>query len=294
MLKSRFKLSAYSIRNFHKKEFIGKQDTFYFQKSNLPSSEKTPVSLVLGWAGSKDNHVIKYSNIYNQLGYHVIRFAPSFTWTFLKTSSHRDYADELVYKIKNEYSLKDNPLIVHTFSNAGAFLFSHMYEKASEDEKYSFLKQNVKAHIFDSGPGFELNSENYSEFINTVYKLSNSALKYKPIGFTISTALMLFMFFRHMLFIKGRNYFNKRIEILKESNSKVPILIFYSTIDRLVWYGAVEEFIEKKKEKGVDVKVIRFEDTEHCMHFIKHKELYLNELKEHLIRNNLPIPKTDM
>jgi pimeloyl-ACP methyl ester carboxylesterase len=169
-----------------------------------------------------------------------------------------------------------------------------MYEKANEDEKYSFLKHNVKAHIFDSGPGFELNSENYSKFIDTVYKISNSALKNKTIGYTISTALMLFMFFRHMLFIKNRNYFNKRIEFLTNINSKVPILLFYSTTDRLVWYKAVEEFIKNKQEKNVDVKVIRFEDTEHCMHFIKYKDLYLKELREHLVRNSLPIPKTDL
>lgn len=104
----------------------GKQDEFYFERSNLlvnksPNDlayqklyEKIPVVFLLGWAGSQDIHVRKYEQLYAQMGYHTIRFAPSNQLTFFKSSQHKFYADRLL-SILDQYKLTNNTFITHLF-----------------------------------------------------------------------------------------------------------------------------------------------------------------------------------
>lgn len=99
----------------------GRQNEFYFERSKLLNGvenrdlyEKIPVVLLLGWAGTRDQYMRKYEQIYAQLGYHTIRFSPSNFLTLLQTRKHKSYADRLINLI-DELKLKNNTFITHVF-----------------------------------------------------------------------------------------------------------------------------------------------------------------------------------
>ena len=111
------------------RKLVGKQDAFYFEPSKLLPSDATsskyakmyakiPVVAVLGWAGAQDHHLQKYSNIYSELGYHIIRFSPSIQLSFfVSEATHTTYSVEFM-ELFNKHNLCQNRLLVHMFSNA--------------------------------------------------------------------------------------------------------------------------------------------------------------------------------
>lgn len=112
----------------------GEQNVFYFEPSRLLPSDKTlpeylflyskiPVICLLGWAGAQDQHLVKYSRIYSQLGYHTLRFSPSMKITFFITKAlQKKYANEFLESFNN-YGIKKNLILVHIFSNASGKFF---------------------------------------------------------------------------------------------------------------------------------------------------------------------------
>lgn len=107
----------------------GKQDTFYYECSNvLPCGkdskgymqlyETIPVVAVLGWAGATDEELFKHVKNYIAMGYHTIRFSPSYELSALYSNyTHKSYAAKFLEVFKNHH-LTANPIMIHMFSNS--------------------------------------------------------------------------------------------------------------------------------------------------------------------------------
>ena len=59
----------------------------------------------------------------------------------------------------------------------------------------------------------------------------------------------------------------------------------YSTSDRLTDCEKLEDLIEERKKRGIDVTtVLKFEDSDHVMHMRKHPKEYQEKIIDHALR----------
>ena len=177
----------------------GKQNKFYFEESNLKeiNRNKIPVVCVLGWAGARDQNLNKYAQIYSQLGFHTVRFSPSFKLAFFESSAeHLRVAYEFMSKLKDEYKLTENPLMFHLFSNAcGFIIYQHVLNETTAQNKrgksqFEFIARNQIGIVFDSSPGWPPMNEPF-RFMQSVYGLLGSNGIKGNLFFKLSSQLKL-------------------------------------------------------------------------------------------------------
>jgi hypothetical protein len=264
-----------------------KQDTYYFTESKLGDSPNIPLALVLGWAGSIDSNVSKYSKIYEDFGYHTIRFSPNTISTLIQVQNHKSFAYELLRLIDETHNLTNNPIIVHTFSNAGLFIYRFFSEIIHNEAKYARLRDKVKCLIMDSGPGWP---ESTRALIQNVSVLVSSQINIPYIGHLIAIIGFAVFMIRHKFFI-GSNYFTSFFQSLVKDKNEVPILLFYSKQDRLLSYKDALRFIEDRHKHSPNVSLFTYEfmGTEHVSHYQKHPKEYRQRIEEHIRICDLPI-----
>lgn len=264
-----------------------KQDTFYFTKSNLGDSPDIPLALVLGWAGSVDSNVSKYSKIYENLGYHTIRFSPNTLTTLIHVQKHKNFAYELIRLIVDNHKLTNNLIIVHTFSNAGLFIYRFLSEIINNEPKYALLKDKIKCLIMDSGPGWP---ESKRALIQNVSELMGTQISIPLVGHLIAVIGFAVFMIRHRLFI-GSNYFTHFFLSLVNDRNQVPILLFYSKQDRLLSYKDALQFMEDRHKHSPNLPLFTYEfiGTEHVSHYQKYPNEYRKRIEEHLKFCGLPL-----
>jgi hypothetical protein len=266
-----------------------RQDIFYFEKSNLAKQkpelhEKIPVILLLGWTGAIDKHLRKYQEIYSTMGYHVVRLSPSNTLTFLKRDIHKTYAYELLDLMKNDYKLDKNPIITHFFSNACIFiLYHHIIREINQNggsKAYNFFKDNHKSVIIDSGCGWPVQPLKLLGGISDLVKpqFSNPILRYMvSVGLvSLSTG--------YTLLNPRNNYFMKALRTVIEDDRPVPLLSYYSTVDKLISAKDIRNNIEERRKLHPNLKltIVEYNDADHVLLYAKHPEHYIKTLYKHL------------
>lgn len=231
----------------------GKQNEFYFEESKITKSmdksdpnyrklyERIPLVTVLGWTGSYDKVLKKYSNIYSDMGYHTIRFSTDHSTTFLKRRKHESITDKFIDLI-NKSNVNKNPILVHTFSNASNFIIYHHIVK-NEKNKYSFFKENQRGLIFDCGPGY---SDDMVALFKSISNLVGDSIKFPPLKY-LFTSIIVSAFWIYDLSHKKNNYFLNATETILRDERNVPLLVYYSTKDKLLLAKYTAKFIEDKK-----------------------------------------------
>ena len=277
----------------HKPKHLS-QNQFYFKKSPILTHidqtseysriyQNLPVVILLGWTGSRDNQLRKFQSIYTQLGYHVIRFAPSDKLTFIDTKSHTTYAYKLLDMMKNELKLEKNPIIVHQFSNAGLFVvYHHILKEITKNNgsksEYDFFKSNHKAAIFDSGPGWP----HYPwKLIPGIADLLQSKMSGTFKRYVIATFMALSFQVYHYAQL-GVNYFTRAIDTVQKDVRQVPTIVFFSYADKLIAGKDIERLAEQrvKANPGLYFKKIGFADADHVLIYAKYAEEYVKHIKE--------------
>jgi hypothetical protein len=272
------------------------QNEFYFEKSPLLSKyksdsqlyaklfEKIPIVLLMGWAGARDQNLKKYIDIYSNMGYHVLRFAPSFKLTFVDTQEHPKYAYRLLDMMKDEHKLVHNPIITHFFSNASCgIVYQHILSEINKDggsKEYDFFKKNHKALIFDSAPGWPVPPIRLVQGISDLnrYQLKNCLIRY-----SVSSLIVMYALSYHF-FQFGNHYFTRMYNALRDDPRSIPTLSMYSKADKLLSSVNMQHQIEQRKLKqpNLYLKSVVYEDAEHVMIFLKYPERYLELVNEHL------------
>jgi hypothetical protein len=272
---------------------IGLNNKFYYRESKLNEKiQKIPLVLVLGWAGSNDKNVFKYAQMYENFGYHTIRIAPSTRLSVFQSHLHKEYAIKLLELIKSKPHLDESPIIVHTFSNAGTFFYRYFSEILNENNNpYDYLRKNVKTVIYDSGPGL---TNNIIRLINTTARLVENSVKSKILAYLITIVGMLIFVIGRIFSFSRESFFHKNINALKKDKFEIPILAFYSKADEMVEYTQTMDFFKERQKlvPNLRIETVLFDDSAHCMHYAKHKDVYLNKIKQHL--NGLKIPIFDI
>lgn len=266
-----------------------KQNTFYFEASKLTNkTTKIPVVCLLGWAGARDSNLRKYSKIYSDLGYHTIRFSPSFKLTFYESEQeHKKHAYEFL-NLLVQLKLTDSQLLFHFFSNASGFIiYQHVLnELKKQDSLYEFVGRNQSGVIFDSTPGWP--PSEFFQFSNSVYTL----MPQKGVK-EYTLAVLFVLFFKGYCFFQfGNDYYSKFFQtLLNDQRDNIPTLFVYSKIDKLVAFYNIEQFIKERKSKlpNLYIKSVSFDDAEHVMIYQKYPIDYLKLIKQHLSVCNLDL-----
>jgi len=294
----------------------GKQNTFYFQASNLLPSDpahpayaslykQIPLVVVLGWTGAKDHNLKKFSDIYTSMGYHTIRFSPSVPMTFFKTKTHKKYTEELLGLLKFKHNLGENRVFIHALSNAGYFIiyqnlidiYSSKYVPLSRDfrvNEMKFLGENQQGIVFDSALGMPVPFKQLASGIADLVGGNKGAFML-ALGsvFGVIAACAVAVYKKMII---PNDYFSKSFRKYNERDTRhLPTLYVYSKADCLISPGEIEKMIDERRQLYPRdyIKSGVFEDAEHVLIFRKYPERYVELIKEHLKVCQLGINKPE-
>ncbi|XP_018336553.1 transmembrane protein 53 isoform X1 [Agrilus planipennis] len=234
--------------------------------------DKIPVILLFGWAGCEDKYLSKYSQIYEEKGLITIRYTAPIKCLFWKRYRMIAIADKIL-KLLLDLNFESHPVIVHCFSNGGAFLY-HNFSLASEK---STQQIQIKGVIFDSAPG--------KRRILSLYK-AISAILGGNIFYNFSISVFMTMFLsviwmyevcKNWIF-PSDTYQSHLWENLLQEKNMWPQHFIYSKADNLIPYEDIEYFAEYRKNKGVEVSTLCFEKSPHVKHYSCHREEYVNSV----------------
>jgi len=279
-------------------KFIGQQNVFYFNRSPKAdelSEEEIPLAIVLSWADSSDASTQKYSKIYEELGFHTIRFSPTLRTAIFNVENHVNLAQELLQLITEKHTLTKNPIVVHTFSNAGLFIYRYVSQLVHSDDtgKYEFFKRNFKCLVADSGPGWP---GSISGLMGSVSDIMSKFVSNKFARFTIAVLGSSMFLLKHRLLLPlDSNYFQRFFKALVQDKFEVPTLVFYSKSDKLVDAKVTLRFVDERRDFKPKLLVdkLEFAGTEHVSHYQKYPNFYIVRLKEHLANCCVPVNETD-
>ncbi|CAH0549119.1 unnamed protein product [Brassicogethes aeneus] len=236
------------------------------------NEEKIPVILLFGWAGCQDKYLAKYSKIYEEKGLITLRYTAPVKCLFWKRYQMLKIGEKLV-KLLLDLNFDSHPIIIHCFSNGGAFLYQNVsmaLDKCPKDIP-------VKGIIFDSAPG--------KKRILSLFRAISAILGGNAI-YNISMSLFMTMFISVIWLyeIITKELFAKKVthtnlyEHLKHEKNYWPQHFIYSKADNLIPYTDIEQFSSFRKTQGVDVTTLCYEESLHVKHLPENKESYVNSV----------------
>nr|CAD7585832.1 unnamed protein product [Timema genevievae] len=241
--------------------------------------DKLPVVILLGWAGCQDKYLSKYSAIYEERGCITVRYtAPVGCLIWHGKMTH---LGKRLVELIMDMSLEEHPIFFH-----------------------------VKGCIFDSAPG----ENRVLSLYLAISAIIGGGRFYNLLMTSIFTFFCMFVWLSESAVRSLREM--KPMEMgpinLYEEPFSWPQLFIYSTTDTLVSYKTflkesyvrlkknravgvkglayrlhspgqnssggrdVEDFAERRKQRGIDVSAIRFDDSPHVQHFLVHRDIYIN------------------
>ncbi len=260
-----------------------------------PIPQPKAVVLMLGWLGSKPRQVRKYATLYHKRDCAVISALAPVSAIARFTGPIRVSISEAVKETAKAIRAAENklegpghskeivPVVLHYFSNGGTYLAQQLEEMIQEAkinrldsdfgnmEDYLLIGDRLHKYgyeVLDSAPAFI--------DVPSGYNALKSALPNKPLLY-LATAIifikfMLLRFFAWMLGQVNESdfFWNKMIA----SDLCVRQAFLFSECDKVTNSHKLEELIEARKERGIDVKICKFDDSAHVLHLKKYPEEY--------------------
>lgn len=299
--------------------------------SNHPTSTKAVV-LIYGWLGSQPKHIMKYANLYTERECAVIydiapvmalmtKFDKPLDKIVLKTVKKACDLIRFVEKDIGSGSTKNSrtsseeeaprrqkvPVIIHYFSNGGAFVAERLGFLIQSAENYSFHQKKTgleRPKSTHRKPKY-VDQSAVSDLLFLSYRL-------KDIGFEISDSAPAYLYreasfnaletgvsnaavkglFKCLLvlFYDGRRLWNN---CRKQDQEEVKFwksmiqndlcsrqAFIYSVNDKMTNSVKVDEFIEERKGRGVQVFCLKFDDSDHVLHLRKYPDEYKSFIKQ--------------
>ncbi|KAE8716828.1 dihydroorotate dehydrogenase (quinone) [Hibiscus syriacus] len=274
--------------------------------SDCSSAKSRTVVVLLGWLGSKQKHLKRYSDWYTSRGYHVITFTlPMVDIIGYQAGGKAEQnVDMLVHHLADWLEEEQGKnLVFHTFSNTGWLMYGAILEKFQKEDPS--LMERIRGCIVDSAPvaapdpqvwasgfsaaflkkhsvatkGFASSSE--SDMGASVGKSEVS--QPQPAVTEAALLLVLEKFFDVVLNLPGvKRRLSDVLGLLSYGQPTCPQLYIYSSADRVIPADSVESFIEKQKRSGREVRACNFVSTPHVDHFRNDPNLYTSQLSHFL------------
>ncbi|XP_017061204.1 transmembrane protein 53 [Drosophila ficusphila] len=249
------------------------ENIFELTNGNDNKDNNVPIVMLLGWAGCQDRYLMKYSKIYEERGLITVRYTAPVDTLFWKRSEMVPIGEKIL-KLIQDMNFDAHPLIFHIFSNGGAYLYQHINLAVTKH------KSPLRVHgvIFDSAPG-ERRMLGLYRAITAIYGRENRCNCLTALAITISLSIMWFVeesiSALKSLFVQSSSVHPSPFCELKNEVNKYPQLFLYSKGDVVIPYRDVEKFIRLRREKGIEVSSVCFEDAEHVKIYIKYPKQYV-------------------
>ena len=279
--------------------------------------ETKAVVIMYGWAGAATKNVKKYAELYAHHPTHkcaVVYGTASISTVMsrhqsslvsLLMDSVRKSVDIIhdVEKInaKNNKKQRMIPVVVHYFSNGGAFMaetLDHMIKNINDSdstnvmnrlspikqrddvEDLKIISQRLQTNgyeVLDSAPAY------IDEFL--AFKVVDESVPNFPLRFIIKSLLVIkYVVNKVPNLLFGKEFISHVIwNNMIESELCQRQAFVYSTIDKLTDSKKLDEFIEIRQKRGIDVTVLKFDDSDHVMHMRKHPEEYREKILNHVL-----------
>jgi len=276
---------------------VGEERIWDSSDSEVTSSEeadKDIVVILIGWAGSKDKYLAKYSDIYLKRGCIVLRYIAPIKMLFIETSKLPVMAEKLLCLLK-DMQLDSHPIFFHVFSNGGAFTYSYILREMSLRPELGQL--DIRGTIFDSAPT--------PRNLWIVFKaLVNIFGDYNWVRYFMAAGIILILIF-HVFWYHMKTAFHfcwlgdnitpvesggfirrddeapsqnwlSRISQIRNHN----FLFIYSEVDELIHAHKVEHVAEILSNRENRIKYLKFTDSEHVKHYKKYPKEYVEAVSQ--------------
>ncbi|XGW22511.1 hypothetical protein V3C99_005049 [Haemonchus contortus] len=248
--------------------------------SNFPlSSEKTTV-LLLGWAAARDEHLSKYSKIYEKEGFTTLRFTSPFTGHRRDLKYSRDVSG-VVDNLWSVLERNDTRLALHLFSMNGVYTLCALM--------LQYPELNVLGRsdgiVFDSCP-VVFDGSSPKSFTHLADAISRTALKKASIAtriqflmwrvyFAIGVRMFVAEQFARSLMGMDLSNFTPYHFIRDHPSMPQNLSFIYSDRDSICPPRTINDFHDHMAETGRNVDVLRLTDSDHVEHFKKYPAEYL-------------------
>lgn len=234
-----------------------------------PTDATVPVVIMLSWMGAQQKHLTKYTKFYEDLGYEVHCFFNGLRTAIFPPAS-KAQAKRIQAFIDDQPD--GRPVFVHAFS-IGTGIYGLILDNLRNDiEKLDRLKSRIAGVVFDSGPA-PIFPNDVAKGLHTVCPMVSKAV-WEPVA-----GLFFFV-------TKARQAFSRSEEALRKLQLPSPQLYFYSLDDKVIpnIHHAIEEFVEKNRQRGLEVYKKWWEKSTHASHLKVHPEEYLTNLDKFVRR----------
>nr|AAL90375.1 RE54285p [Drosophila melanogaster] len=263
------------------------KNEFVLAKDHDGEDSHVPIVMLLGWAGCQDRYLMKYSKIYEERGLITVRYTAPVDSLFWKRSEMIPIGEKII-KLIQDMNFDAHPLIFHIFSNGGAYLYQHINLAVIKHKS----PLQVRGVIFDSAPG-ERRIISLYRAITAIYGREKRCNCLAALVITITLSIMWFVeesiSALKSLFVPSSPVRPSPFCDLKNEANRYPQLFLYSKGDIVIPYRDVEKFIRLRRDQGIQVSSVCFEDAEHVKIYTKYPKQYV-QCVCNFIRNCMTIP----
>ncbi|EDO36905.1 predicted protein [Nematostella vectensis] len=238
----------------------------------------TPVVIILGWNSSKDNHLRKYSELFEKRHFSTVRVTANPFNTFFRSGSKVKFISHYILKTLSEYNLTEKPVFLYSFSNGGCAMYFHIMEALTKSDSEFFNTINIRGSIFDSCP-INPNIESVKLVQSSVTDNVKNPIAKAAIWYSLGIFTPLVVYLNPTV--------KKFMSELEQAPLHSPQLVLYSKSDRLAPYKDIDKYVLVRRALGVSVTAKCWEKSGHVNHMREHPEeyiKYLNEFLDHCLR----------
>eukprot|EP00871_Galdieria_phlegrea_P006068 jgi/Galph1/949/GphlegSOOS_G5605.1 len=244
----------------------GKIETDSVQNSSAFISETVkPAVVLLSFLGAKQRQLKKYADIYFAKGYDVYVIFNNLPTAIFPSATQRQAQKvlEILEKIP-----EGQPVFVHAISIGTGVWGLVLEEFRRNNKRLEHLKQKISGVIYDSGPSCVSPGVIANGLYSACPKLS------KKVWNMIATVTFALTRAEPKFRVGEMALRNHQVE-------QAPQLYLYSRDDHVInsLHESIQQFIEKNKQRGVEVYQKVWEKSEHATHLKLHPEEYMKSVE---------------
>lgn len=238
------------------------------------ANDALPVIVLLGWVGAqRDGALLKYADFLAEQGYPSVRSVqPTGTAFSPFERARRSWALALLAYLRSQQLWPQRRLVLYAFSNGGAFVVEQLLLLAEQDKRFAQLRASIAAFVFDSAPA-HMKPDSLQRVLSEA----------EPPGVGRSLRLAYFAAASRLAGAERRRHdFWANMLRLGGPGWDRPQLFLYSADDHLCDGAKLDELVGAKRAAGQRVSARRWQRSQHCGHFRRHREEYSQLLLDFL------------
>lgn len=255
----------------------------------LPPDDSPPraIVFVFGWAFSRMQHVLKYSELYQDRGCATITgILPPLSVSIKNDTAIADFcrgameeAVNLIRRFEGDGSSKQPPpipVMIHALCNGGGFCRLGIHEalaskRADHETTDTMIRDRLTCEVLDSAPVYISTKSSLAALAGVV---KNPLVFWTlAIGGTLANYVKYFW----SLLSTGEAFYVTYWNKMMTSDACPNQYFVYSSADTVCDHQKVDEFVEYRRAKGMgSVEAMKVTDTGHCRHLQGHRKDYCN------------------